>query len=99
MVVRTFSMSAGLDASTVTPGSTAPELSIARPPIAAALVPCADASLTPIADAKAKAPTTVVNHRCLIAPLLWFWPSHKCRKGTDSEKKRRTIRTDATTDG
>src|SRR5216683_1968623 len=40
--VRTFSMRAGLDASTVTPGSTAPEVSRTTP--AMALVPCALAS-------------------------------------------------------
>src|SRR5262249_8499482 len=37
--VRVFSMSAGLDASTVTPGSTAPDVSRTTPAIA--LVPCA----------------------------------------------------------
>src|SRR3954453_12792501 len=38
---RTFSISAGLDASTVTPGSTAPEESLTRP--AMAPVACAEA--------------------------------------------------------
>src|SRR5713226_52771 len=41
--VRTLSMSAGLAASTVTPGSTAPEASVTTPETLAALVPCADA--------------------------------------------------------
>src|SRR5229473_6743307 len=41
--VRTLSMSAGLAASTVTPGSTAPEASVTTPEMLAALVPCADA--------------------------------------------------------
>src|SRR5262249_3966082 len=41
VVVRTFSIRAGLDASTVTPGSTAPELSLAVPAMAPVLVPCA----------------------------------------------------------
>ena len=35
MVVRTFSMSAGLVASTVTPGRTAPEVSLTEPAITA----------------------------------------------------------------
>ena len=41
--VRTFSMSAGLDASTVTPGSTAPEASLTIPEMPAC--PCALASV------------------------------------------------------
>src|SRR6266540_6773912 len=41
--VRTFSISAGLAASTVTPGSTAPEVSLTRPAIA--LCDCACAGL------------------------------------------------------
>src|SRR3954469_8844618 len=40
-VVRLFSIRAGLDASTVTPGSTAPEESLAVPAMAPLLVPCA----------------------------------------------------------
>ncbi len=38
---RTFSISAGLEASTVTPGSTAPDVSLTTPPIA---LVCADAA-------------------------------------------------------
>ena len=42
-VERTFSMSAGLVASTVTPGSTPPEASLTVPVMAPVLVPCARA--------------------------------------------------------
>src|SRR5689334_11002602 len=42
-VVRDFSIRTGLVASTVTPGSTAPEESVTTPETLAALVPCADA--------------------------------------------------------
>src|SRR5436190_5935117 len=41
--VRTFSISAGLDASTVTPGSTPPELSLTTPAIPLDVGACADA--------------------------------------------------------
>src|SRR5262249_32474938 len=41
--VRDFSIRTGLVASTVTPGSTAPEESVTTPETLAALVPCADA--------------------------------------------------------
>src|SRR2546430_8797838 len=40
-VVRLFSIRAGLDASTVTPGSTAPEVSLALPAMVPVPVPCA----------------------------------------------------------
>ena len=43
-VDRTFSMSAGLEASTVTPGNTAPEASFTEPATVAVLVPCARAN-------------------------------------------------------
>src|SRR5262245_59473773 len=43
MVLRTFSIRAGLLASTVTPGSTAPDASLTVPVTAAAAVPCANA--------------------------------------------------------
>src|SRR3977135_3638559 len=42
--LRTFSMSAGLEASTVTPGRTAPELSLTTPAIPLAVACCADAA-------------------------------------------------------
>src|SRR5437867_10940404 len=42
--LRTFSISAGLEASTVTPGSTAPELSLMSPAIPLAVACCADAA-------------------------------------------------------
>src|SRR5947208_7017669 len=38
--LRTFSMRTGLDASTVTPGSTAPDVSVTTPAMVAELVPC-----------------------------------------------------------
>src|SRR5258708_5561854 len=41
--LRTFSMRTGLDASTVTPGRTAPDASVTMPVMLAALVPCAPA--------------------------------------------------------
>ena len=41
--LRTFSISTGLAASTVTPGSTAPDVSFTVPATLAALVPCAQA--------------------------------------------------------
>ena len=37
--LRTFSMRTGLDASTVTPGITAPDVSVTRPAMVAELVP------------------------------------------------------------
>jgi hypothetical protein len=40
-VARVFSIKAGLDASTVTPGSTAPEESLTVPATIPVLVPCA----------------------------------------------------------
>src|SRR5206468_631509 len=40
--LRTFSISTGLDASTVTPGRTAPDVSVTTPVMLAALVPCAN---------------------------------------------------------
>src|SRR5436309_8934797 len=44
-VVRTFSIRAGLDASTTTPGSTPPDVSLTTPAMAPALVPWANARL------------------------------------------------------
>src|SRR5260370_1128555 len=41
--LRTFSMRAGLEASTVTPGITAPDASVTVPETLAPLVPCAEA--------------------------------------------------------
>src|SRR4029453_10340516 len=43
-VVLIFSVRAGLAASTVTPGRTAPDVSFTVPATVAALVPCADAA-------------------------------------------------------
>src|SRR5438874_1927453 len=65
IAVRTFSMSAGLAASTVTPGSTAPDASLTVPAIAP--VPCADAMVGSSASHTAAA-TTRINVG--IAPLL-----------------------------
>src|SRR5207244_7479556 len=42
--LRTLSISAGLEASTVTPGRTAPELSLTTPAIPLAVACCADAA-------------------------------------------------------
>src|SRR5262249_32139851 len=54
-VVRTRSMSAGLVASTVTPGTTAPEASLTKPAMFAVLVPCAFAAVGSIQNAPATA--------------------------------------------
>src|SRR3989442_5672350 len=45
MTVRTFSISAGLEASTVTPGRTAPVASRATPAMLPLVADCADASV------------------------------------------------------
>src|SRR5215470_2753139 len=56
--VRDPSIKTGLVASTVTPGSTAPEESVTTPETLAALVPCADAqTLGRRREAAAKNPT------------------------------------------
>src|SRR5262245_15481161 len=68
--VRIFSMSAGLDASTVTPGSTAPDVSRTTPEMA--LVPCAladaDAQSTHAQTAAAQSVTVTTRDRIQSAP-------------------------------
>jgi hypothetical protein len=71
-VVRTFSMSAGLDASTVTPGSTAPDASLTTPLITA----CADAtSGSNIANAKVAKTLRILSTAILRLSFLRIEPS------------------------
>src|SRR5262245_1555356 len=58
--LRSFSISTGLDASTVTPGRTAPDVSVTTPAMLAALVPWPDAvsGNETIADATRNRTTT-----------------------------------------
>src|SRR2546425_6817110 len=67
--LRTFSMRTGLDASTVTPGSTAPDVSVTTPAMVAELVPCADtgAEVT-IRNTVAQRPRHAMRY--MEAPLL-----------------------------
>jgi hypothetical protein len=65
--VRDFSISAGLDASTVTPGITPPEVSRTTP---AMLDVCADASAdVPTTNASANRHT--LNHFSICPPMAW----------------------------
>src|SRR6185436_7998164 len=65
VAVRTFSMSAGLAASTVTPGRTAPEASLTTPEIDAPL--CA-AAVQAVSSTHAAAPSTLIH------PRIWNPP-------------------------
>src|SRR6266849_6270635 len=61
--LRTFSMRTGLDASTVTPGSTAPDVSVTTPAMVAELVPCAGTGAElKIRNAVAQRPRHVMRH-------------------------------------
>jgi hypothetical protein len=68
-VERVFSMSAGLDTSTVTPGSTPPEASLTVPVIA---LVCADA-ITGVRTRASKAIQRTVSERITTAPP-WLLP-------------------------
>src|SRR5690349_4130373 len=67
--LRDFSIRIGLDASTVTPGSTAPDVSVTRPEMLAALVPCAEARA---AGRISNATPTTSDSRCMVPALLDF---------------------------
>src|SRR6516225_8654684 len=58
-------MSTGLDASTVTPGSTAPDASVTMPEMLAALVPCARA-----AGARARHPQMQMKRERVTGPRV-----------------------------
>lgn len=64
MAVRTFSINTGLAASTVTPGSTAPDVSLATPAIDA----CASATAG-VKSVHESTRATFVNTRIVISPL------------------------------
>src|SRR6476469_9097664 len=78
---RTFSMSAGLEASTVTPGMTAPEESRTTPAIPPA--PCA---LALVADAQ-RTPTSMITTLALVDMfcLLWTRPDHSPGRTTSND--------------
>src|SRR5688572_21713414 len=61
MAERTFSMSAGLDASTVTPGRTAPDVSRTTPAREPPATPCADAAAANSKQHTATTTTQAVN--------------------------------------
>src|SRR4051812_35615907 len=86
--LRTFSIRTGLDASTVTPGKTAPEVSVTTPERLAALNPCA----------AALAGTTTMqqrNHAPRIRPtnaLSLIFHLISAKKTADETERRRVDR-------
>src|SRR5438552_1231550 len=70
--LRTFSISTGLDASTVTPGRTAPDVSVTTPVMLAALVPCANTEVGKIAsNAAARRPRRGRRYMVTLLPSAY----------------------------
>ena len=70
---RTLSIRAGLAASTVTPGMTAPEVSLTTPAIEAPSVVCAHAT---VGNAAGTIDKSTTNHLIIWNALIGFPPYH-----------------------
>ena len=80
-LVRTFSVRAGLAASTVTPGSTAPDVSFTTPAMLAALVPCAAVTAgVSNAPTQMATPTLAIRVTCRLLVTV---------SGSDQRNRRR----------
>src|SRR5262249_32076240 len=97
IVERTFSISAGLAASTVTPGSTAPDVSLTTPVILAALVPWALATAGSI-HAPSSSPAKLHNTRLIDPPhtgvrfaTLWSPQQQRSHSSRDARVKSRFV--------
>src|SRR3977135_2243578 len=94
--LRTFSMRTGLDASTVTPGSTAPDVSVMTPAMVAELVPCADAgtgaNARPISNATASLRIILLHSITGTGPAALRTPDDCTASGPSRRRGRAFVR-------